>query len=432
MIHGTEFRAPLGEDEQIREQVSTFHKERWKACNAKRRTFPLKRVGNLFDKLISDENLGKAIDEVNRTHHWKAGHKPNGTTAWVELTKEERINDLRRILIEGFEQRPPNIVNRYDVSARKWRVISEPIQWPDQYIHHALIQTIQPVLMRGMDIYCCGSIRGRGTHYAKKAIEKWMKYDLKGTRYCFCCDIYHFYDSLKPEVVKDRMMQLIKDRHIIDLIERITKDGIKIGAYPSQWFANTTLQPLDTMIRQSNLCGHYVRYMDNITVFGSNKRKLRKLKVMVEEWLTDHSLTIKGDWQIYPVVSDKFPKGRMPDAVGYRYGRGYTIPRKHNLFRLRRSFARYRKKMATGKTVSTRMADSILSRLGQIKHCNNVHIYKELLQGDRIVRDLKNIIRASRKEQMTWSMFLAQQKGEASTMTALRPRPISTHSCPEA
>ncbi len=370
----------------------------------------MKRVKDLFEPLISDKNLEAAIDEVNRTHHWKAGHKPNKTTLWVEKTKSDRVKDLRRIITEGFEQKAPKVMQRYDVSARKWRTISEPIQWPDQYVHHALIQILQPVMMRGMDMYCCGSICGRGTHYAAKAIKAWMKKDEKGTRYAFTADIRHFYDSLKPEVVINRMKCLIKDARVLDLIERVTEDGVKIGAYPSQWFANTTLQPLDMMIRQSGLCSHYVRYMDNITIFGPNKRKLRKLKAMVEAWLNERDLELKHDWQIYPVTSERYPNNRMPDAVGYRYGRGYSIPRKHNLLRMRRAVKRYRKKRDAGKQVSPRTAESILSRLGQLKHCNNANIYRELFRGEKLVKELKHISKQPGKELIAWSTYLEQKQ----------------------
>ena len=54
----------------------------------------MKRAKNLFEPLISDENLSRAIDEVNRTHHWRTHHRPNKCTAWVEETKEERIKEL--------------------------------------------------------------------------------------------------------------------------------------------------------------------------------------------------------------------------------------------------------------------------------------------------------------------------------------------------
>ena len=232
----------------------------------------------------------------------------------------------------------------------------------------------------------------------------------------------------------NRMRQLIKDHRTLDLIWRVIKDGIKIGSYPSQWFANTALQPLDMMIRQSGMCTHYVRYMDNLTIFGSNKRKLRKLKQKIDAWLEAHSLRLKGDWQVFP-LPPTIPKaaqnstrrgitqrkGRLPDAVGYRYGRGYTIPRKHNLIRIRRALKRYRKRREKG-AISPKMARSILSRLGQIRHCNNCRIYRALYCGERIERQLKAIIK-KHKEGLTWSMYLAQraQQKRSGQSTALIP-----------
>lgn len=383
----------------------------------------MKRVGNLFEKLISDENLSRAIDEVNRTHHWRMHHRPNACTAWVEETKSERVVELRKIIVDGFEPKEPHVTQRWDASAQKWRTVSEPAQWPDQYIHHALIQVLQPKMMRGMDYYCCGSIRDRGPHHARKAIELWMEKDLRGTKYEFCGDIFHFYDSLKPEIVMDRMRQLIKDRRVLDLIWRIIKNGVLIGAYTSQWFANTVLQPLDRLIRESGLCKYYARYMDNLTIFGPNRRKLRKLKVIVENWLNEHQLKLKADWQIFETVQReaKIPleaprngfkraTKRMPDAVGYRYGRGYTLPRKHNLLRIKRAIARYRRRKRKGKRIMAGAASSLISRLGQLKHCNNYNLYRILFKGERIVRDLKRIVRQKqRKEELTWSTYLERR-----------------------
>lgn len=383
-----------------------------------------KREGHLFEKLISDENLLLAINEVNRTHHWKTHHRPNGCTAWVEETKQERVKELREIIVNGFEPKEPHVTQRWDPSARKWRTVSEPAQWPDQYVHHALIQVLKPKIMRGMDFYCCGSVEDRGTKREREAIVSWMNTDKKGTKYELTGDIHHFYDSLQPEVVMACMRRLFKDRRILDLIWRIVKDGVKIGAYTSQWFANAVLQPLDLLIRQ---CGcqvsHYSRHMDNFTIFGPNKRKLRKLKGIIDQWLNEHGLHLKGDWQIFRVVGpttrapldpprkgDRRPRTRMPDAVGYRYGRGFSIPRKHNLIRIKRALARYRKRRNAGKKIFAGAAMSLLSRLGQLAHCSNYHLYQMLYQGEKIQRELKQIVREnSRKETLTWSMYLAQR-----------------------
>lgn len=365
----------------------------------------MKRFDNLFDKLISDQNLSTAIDKVNRTHHWLNNHRPNGITAWVELTKRDRIADLRKIINDGFVPKPAKVTERWDSSAGKMRTISEPVQWPDQYVHHALIQVLEPAFMRGMDPYCSGSIPGRGIHYAKKSIEKWVNTDIKGTKYEFCGDIRHFYDTISPEVVMDRMRSIIKDRKVLELIHTIVKDGIKIGAYTSQWFANTILQPLDQLIRQSGMCRYYVRYVDNLTIFGPNKRKLRKLHVIIEKWLHDHKLQLKSDWQIFPTSK------RLPDAVGYRYGVGYTLPRKKNLLKLKRAISKFLK----NKNITAKTASGMLSMIGQLKHCGNVNLYKMLFGGRKIVKQLKTIVRNNhRKELITWSTFLAQMANSRS------------------
>ena len=44
----------------------------------------MKRMNNIFEKLISDENLMFALVEVNKTHRWLPRHKPNKTVACVE------------------------------------------------------------------------------------------------------------------------------------------------------------------------------------------------------------------------------------------------------------------------------------------------------------------------------------------------------------
>lgn len=106
----------------------------------------MKRARNLFNLIISDENISFAIDEVNRSHRWRKNHRPNPTVAWVEETKPERIRELQKILLSGFTPSPCKKSTRWDANARKWREINEPKLYPDQYIHHALIQVLQPVV----------------------------------------------------------------------------------------------------------------------------------------------------------------------------------------------------------------------------------------------------------------------------------------------
>lgn len=368
----------------------------------------MKRVNNLYDKLISDDNLRMAMLAVNSTHRWRKYHQPNKTVAWVESDIDARIAELRSAIENGFEPSPMTAKRRYDKSAGKWRDICEPKLWQDQYIHHALIQVLQPVMMRGMDYFCCGSIQGRGIHYGMEHIKRWMSKDPKGTKYCAELDIHHFYDSLQPQVIMNRMKQLIKDRRVLDLIRRLIKDGIPIGAYYSQWFANVVLQPLDHFIREGGYrVSHYIRYMDNFTIFSPNKRSLKRLIEAINGWLKQRGLRLKSNWQYFPTSR------RLPTALGYRYGRGHTLLKKRNLLRLKRQLAKYYGKLKRGKRIPDSMAFGLLSRLGQFRHCNNTKLYRRYVKG-RLPRELKVIIREhDRRERAKWNTYSATQSAMA-------------------
>ena len=362
----------------------------------------MKRAGNLYPALISDENLRRAIEEVNSTHRWRPHHRPNKVAAWVESDIPQRIIDLREIIEKGFEPAPTTPKRRWDKSAGKWRDIHEPKLWPDQYVHHALIQVMQPTLMRGMDKWCCGSIRGRGIHYGLKAIKKWMRDDPKGTKYCAELDIRHFYESLSPEVAFRRLKMLVKDRQVLNLAWRIIKDGVLIGAYCSQWFANTVLQTIDRAIHSGeHRVSHYIRYMDNFTIFSPNKRSLHKLVDEISEALAFRGMEIKSNWQIFKTSS------RLPTALGYRYGHGYTLLRKRNLLRLKRQLASYYRKIKRGEKIPVSMAQGLLSRIGQLKHCSSRHIFARYVR-PKTQRDLKAVVRAYvKKERAKWTTSLA-------------------------
>ena len=66
----------------------------------------MKRTGNIYPILISDENLRLALEEVNRTHRWNPRHRPNRVVAWVESDVPARIRELRAIIEEGFTPSP--------------------------------------------------------------------------------------------------------------------------------------------------------------------------------------------------------------------------------------------------------------------------------------------------------------------------------------
>ncbi len=390
----------------------------------------MKRV-RVYQQIISDENLRLAIQDVNVGHRRNGDHSLNKTVMEIEAHIDEYVVRLRAFieaLVTGDEHmHPPMKRRRWDRNADcgrgKWREINEPRLWPDQYVHHAVMQPMIPHIMRSMDRYCIASVPGRGNSYGVKTLKKWMKDDPNGTKFCVECDIHHCFEELDPPYVIQALKRLFKDRETLWLCDAMMEYGVLIGAFFSAWFLHLTLQPLDLMVHQSRYgVTHYVRQMDNFTIFGTNKRKLRKLLEDIMAWLGDVGMKIKGNWQVFrvgftpaiekahealPKKKQRHRRPRMPSALGYRFGHGFTILRKHNLFRLKQSLHSYYHRRDRNRVISFKRASGLISRLGQLRKCNNRNILARYYQ-TKTMFELKKVVRKEcRRLQLLYPPYAA-------------------------
>lgn len=83
---------------------------------------------------------------------------------------------------------------------------------------------------------------------------------------------------------------------------------------------------------------------------------------------------------------------RMPSALGYRFGHGFTILRKHNLFRLKQSLHTYYYRRDRNRVISFKRASGLISRLGQLRKCNSQRILARFYQ-PKTMFDLKKVVR---------------------------------------
>lgn len=262
--------------------------------------------------------------------------------------------------------------------------------------------------IRVLHKYCIASVPGRGNSYGVKALKKWMKNDPMGTQYCVECDIYHCFVEVNPLRVIEALKRLFKDRETLWICDAMMEYGVLIGAFFSSWFLHLLLQPLDLMIHQGQYgVSHYLRQMDNFTIFGSNKRKLKRLLDDIKRWLAEVGLKLKENWQVFRVgftpnvakarisLSDKkrrHRQPRLPSALGYRFGHGYTILRKHNLFRLKQALHIYYHRRDRNRVISFKRASGLISRLGQLRKCNSQRILERYYQ-PKTMFDLKKVVR---------------------------------------
>lgn len=137
--------------------------------------------------------------------------------------------------------------------------------------------------------FSCGSVPCRGVHYGKRFIKQWVMQDRKNTKYYLKMDVRKFYPSVKPDRVMEKLRRVFKDYRLLNLIGLILSkaDGLPIGMLLSQVFANFFMTDVDHYIKQELKAVHYVRYMDDMVVFGRNKKELHKMRVAIAAKLAE-------------------------------------------------------------------------------------------------------------------------------------------------
>lgn len=328
----------------------------------------MKRVGNIYEKIIQLGNIESAI--------MKAAKGKGGRRAVEKILDSPTYYAMQiQDMLKNHTYVPSPYIEMkiLDGTRKKERTIFKPHFYPDQCIHWALMLQIEPILLKGMYEYCCASIKNRGLLYGKRYIDKILVEDRKYTKYCLKLDIKKFYPSIDKEILKKKFEKRIKDKDTLWLINQIidsSEQGVPIGNYTSQWFANFYLQDLDHFIIEKLKVKYYVRYMDDMVLFSNNKKELHKVKVAIDEFVAKEHLKIKENWQLFKTES------RPLDFLGYRFYRGYSTLRRCNFLRIKRRAKRISKK----EKLNFHDAAAMLSYAGWLKHCDSYHYQQKYIK----------------------------------------------------
>ena len=321
------------------------------------------------------------------------------------------------LLTDSFRVPDHKVFTIRDISDTKDRRIIKPNFAYEQIIHHAIIRMILPKLQKGMYEYTCASIPNRGIHYVVRHIKKILSNDPKNTKYILKMDIRKFFDSIPHRILKKRLKRVIKDKTLRTLLFRVidsTDKGLPLGFYTSQWLANFYLQDLDHYIKERILddCGcntertgrhgapYYFRYMDDMVIFGPNKKELHKMRKRISEYLEDEfGLRLKYDWQVFRFdyvdkKSDK-RKGRPLDYVGYQFYRDKTTVRKRTFKKIKK-LIKHLVKIGINE-VTFHDAAAMLSYYGILTWSNSMGIYTNMLKPYITLKELKDIVRKEMK-----------------------------------
>lgn len=307
-----------------------------------------------------------------------------------------------------------------DGPSKKVRPITSAPLYPDQIIHQIIIEASNPVFMKSAYEYSCGSIKGRGLHkgvrYMKKIINRHKEHDKSAIKYGAQLDITKCYPSISHSHLKNSLKKKFRGRLFLWLSYAVIDSyydreidgemyGLAIGYSTSQGFCNFYLTPLDHFIKEQLGIRYYLRYMDDKIMFERNKKKLHHAVRKITEFLKSIKLIIKETWQIFRFdYIDKKGKrrGRAFDTLGLRFFRDKVILRK----RLALSIMRQARKISKTIKVTCHLAQSFMSRIGWLRHCNSYNFYHKHVKPYVNIRKLKEVIRyESRKHCKTTAII---------------------------
>lgn len=302
----------------------------------------------------------------------------------------------------------------YEGTKGKKRDLSKPLFFPDHCAHWAFMQIVGEVLMKSYYEYSCASIKGRGTHFAKRAVERMLK-DEKGTKYCLQVDVKSFYASIDKDRLVGMLERKFKDKRIVSALAKIiysyTESGIPIGFYTSAPLANFYLTGSDRYVKETLQVKHLVRYMDDMVMYSGNKRQLHECRRKMTTFLADKlGLRLKHNWQVYkmPYLKDKKerPKRsrehRATDFVGFKFFRYKTTIRKTIFLRLLRNIRSLQKGNYTPKN-----CQAFMSYNGYLKHTDSESVRRNYINGKINLSKIKEIIRNESRKYCTGGKLAA-------------------------
>ena len=272
-------------------------------------------IMSMFDDLCSWDNLLLAY---RRAARGKRGHD---NVAAFEYTLEDNLLALQAELWSRTYQ--PGAYISFYIHEPKRRLISAA-PFRDRVVHHALCNLITPIYERRFIADSYANRVGKGTHRALQRTQQFAR----RFPYVLQLDVQQFFPSIDHAILSDLLTAKLTDPGVRWLIGRILASGagvlqeaydmvyfpgddlfarqrprgLPIGNLTSQFWANVYLDPLDHFITRRLRCPGYVRYVDDLLLFGPDKPTLWAWQAAVIERLARLRLTVHPGAHPRPVT----------------------------------------------------------------------------------------------------------------------------------
>lgn len=323
----------------------------------------MKRVGHLHEKICQIDNIELADDRARK-------HK---TYRWGIYKHDKRREAENAKLLAKLEDLTytTSKYSTFEIFEPKKRLIFRLPYYPDRITHHAIMNVTEPIWVNIFIKHTYSCIKERGIHEVVKDVRKALDSNPEGTKYCLKMDVRKFYPSLDHDVLSSIIRKKIKDPKTLALLDEIihSAEGVPIGNYLSQFFANLYLAYFDHWVKEELKCKYYFRYADDMVILSDDKNFLRNVLVTIKLYMREVlKLSLKQNYQIFPVDS------RGIDFVGYRFYHSHTLLRKSIKIRMYRLINKYK----SGKISKEEIKRRLQSYFGWMKYCDSKHLLNHI------------------------------------------------------
>lgn len=351
--------------------------------------------GNIFEQIASVENIVAAI------HSAAKGKRHKRAVRYAETHAEEVAARLHDELVAGTWA-PPSVHVGHEINdglKAKKRVIVCPEFIREQVVHHALLNVISPYIQRRSFRWSCGSMPGCGQEemakHVSKAVAGKKLYVAPGL------DMEKCFDSVDVDAIYEKFARCIKCKRTLALIRRILdgnavkrpdgkvrKGGLPIGLFTSPWFMNFILGDVDHCFKDEFGISVEMRFMDDIPLFDTNRRRMRRAIEAATKVLARYGLK----WKRAPQIHKFDHKIRI--CGFYVHPDGRVELRDRVYLNGKRLGARLIRKRAKGKKLTAYDAQKMTSYSTRFKAfgCYRAFVAEVLHNGKITMSDMASII----------------------------------------
>lgn len=344
-------------------------------------------------------NLEKAFKLAEKKAKKQAKKSKAKREHYLEIknNKEFYLKKLQESLIDKtYKTSEYKRFKKYD--SGKMREITDLPFYPDRIAQRALMNLIEPIIIKTLIYHTFAALPKRGAHLALQKLRQFMKKDKEGTQYCLKTDVKKYFNNIDGNILKQMLRRKIKCKDTLWLLDEIIDSypqGIPIGNYTSQYFGNYFLSQFDHWIKEVEHRKYYERYMDDKIILGGTKEELHQLLDRMKIYLSNIGLRLKDNYQIYPTrlvekeledVSSEEEKRNLEkrkvrgiDFVGYRTFDNYTLLRKTTKKNLKKATRAIRRRADNKQSATNRNLGAFASYNGILKHCSGFHLRQNSL-----------------------------------------------------